>query len=450
MLLREGHRRAARRPRPRGRRRRSATARRCCDAMAEHGPDLAIVDVRMPPTQTDEGVARRRRGAPPPARRRDPDPQPVRRGALRVRPALQRRGGVGYLLKDRVADVQEFVAAAERVAAGGTVIDPEVVAQLIGRGQRRAARRAHAARARGALADGRGPLQPAIVERLEISHSAVEKHVRKVFTKLGLPETEQHHRRVLAVLTYLGVPVSTKSAVATGPSSRLPHAARPAPRAARRHRPDRARSTVAQRTVSLLDLAARHTTTEVEQLRRRPLARDRRRQRRRLTTAPAGAPLELVTKLTEGLRSAVARRAGDGDGTLQLSSSCGWVFGGNSCGVDYEIRVPAGTRVQVDASPATSTPSDLRSSQPVVLAASSGDIDAIGVTAPALRLSTQLGRHRGEPRAGRHGPGRGVVRRRAPGARTGGRPRRRGRELGRHPPRRARRALPRRHAGRLR
>ena len=101
--------------------------------------------------------------------------------------------------------MQEFVAAAARVAAGGTVIDPEVVAQLLGR------RREHPLDALtpretevlSLMAEGNS--NSAIVERLEISQSAVEKHVRKVFTKLGLPETDQHHRRVLAVLTYLGV-----------------------------------------------------------------------------------------------------------------------------------------------------------------------------------------------------------------------------------------------------
>ena len=112
--------------------------------------------------------------------------------------------GIGYLLKDRVADAHEFVAAAARVAAGGTVIDPEVVAQLIGRGQRPVDTLTPREReVLSLMAEGHS--NSAIVERLEISQSAVEKHVRKVFTKLGLPETEHHHRRVLAVLSYLGV-----------------------------------------------------------------------------------------------------------------------------------------------------------------------------------------------------------------------------------------------------
>jgi DNA-binding NarL/FixJ family response regulator len=174
------------------------------DALAEHRPDLAIVDVRMPPTQTDEGVR-----AAVEARRRQPDAAILilsqyveERYASEVLSSGAR--GIGYLLKDRVADAREFVAAASRVAAGGTVIDPEVVAQLIGRRDRPVD--ALTPREREVLSlMAEGHSNSAIVERLEISQSAVEKHVRKVFTKLGLPETDQHHRRVLAVLSYLGV-----------------------------------------------------------------------------------------------------------------------------------------------------------------------------------------------------------------------------------------------------
>ena len=175
------------------------------DAMAEHAPDLAVVDVRMPPTQTDEGVR-----AAVEARRRRPDAAILILSQYveeRYASDLLSSGavGVGYLLKDRVAEVQEFVAAAERVAAGGTVIDPEVVAQLLGRGPDEPldALTPREREVLGLMAEGQS--NAAIVERLGISHSAVEKHVRKVFTKLGLPETEHHHRRVLAVLTYLGV-----------------------------------------------------------------------------------------------------------------------------------------------------------------------------------------------------------------------------------------------------
>jgi DNA-binding NarL/FixJ family response regulator len=173
-------------------------------ALDEHCPDLAIVDVRMPPTQTDEGVR-----AAVEARRRRPDAAILILSQYveeRYASDLLSSGarGIGYLLKDRVADGQEFVGAATRVAAGGTVIDPEVVAQLIGR--RRSPVDDLTARETEVLSlMAEGHSNQAIVDRLGISQSAVEKHVRKVFTKLGLPETEHHHRRVLAVLTYLGV-----------------------------------------------------------------------------------------------------------------------------------------------------------------------------------------------------------------------------------------------------
>ena len=173
-------------------------------ALEEHRPDLAIVDVRMPPTQTDEGVR-----AAVEARRRRPDAAILILSQYveeRYASDLLSSGarGIGYLLKDRVADGQEFVAAAARVAAGGTVIDPEVVAQLIVRHQSPVdSLTPRETEVLSLMAQGHS--NSAIVEQLEISQSAVEKHVRKVFIKLGLPETDQHHRRVLAVLTYLGV-----------------------------------------------------------------------------------------------------------------------------------------------------------------------------------------------------------------------------------------------------
>ena len=174
-------------------------------ALDAHEPDLAIVDVRMPPTQTDEGVR-----AAVEARRRRPDAAILILSQYveeRYATDLLASGarGVGYLLKDRVADVEDFLGAVRRVAAGGTVIDPEVVAQLLGR-RRVDPLSTLTERERevlGLMAEGH--TNGAIVDRLGISHSAVEKHVRKVFGKLGLPESDQHHRRVLAVLTYLGV-----------------------------------------------------------------------------------------------------------------------------------------------------------------------------------------------------------------------------------------------------
>jgi DNA-binding NarL/FixJ family response regulator len=174
-------------------------------ALEEHRPDLALVDVRMPPTQTDEGVR-----AAVEARRRWPDMAIVILSQYveeRYAADLVVGGarGVGYLLKDRIADVDQFLAAIERVTAGGTVIDPEVIAQLLVRQQRDNPLDRLTPRETEVLAlMAEGHTNAAIVDRLDISHSAVEKHVRKVFAKLHLTDDDQHHRRVLAVLTYLG------------------------------------------------------------------------------------------------------------------------------------------------------------------------------------------------------------------------------------------------------
>jgi DNA-binding NarL/FixJ family response regulator len=159
----------------------------------------------MPPTQTDEGVR-----AAVEVRRSHPQT-----GVLILSQYVEDRyaadlleggaGGVGYLLKDRIADVEQFLAAIERVAGGGTVIDPEVIAQLLVRQQRDNPLDRLTPRETEVLAlMAQGHTNAAIVERLDISHSAVEKHVRKVFAKLSLTHDDQHHRRVLAVLTYLG------------------------------------------------------------------------------------------------------------------------------------------------------------------------------------------------------------------------------------------------------
>jgi DNA-binding NarL/FixJ family response regulator len=115
------------------------------------------------------------------------------------------QGGVGYLLKDRVADVSEFLDAARRVAAGGTVLDPEVVAQLLARSRRRDPLDRLTPRERevlGLMAEGRS--NAAIAQALVVSDGAVEKHVSNIFSKLDLAPAEQDHRRVLAVLTWLG------------------------------------------------------------------------------------------------------------------------------------------------------------------------------------------------------------------------------------------------------
>jgi DNA-binding NarL/FixJ family response regulator len=167
-------------------------------------PDMCVVDVRMPPTHTDDGL----------------------RAALQIRSRWPGTGilvlsqyveetyagelladdtaGVGYLLKDRIADVGEFLGAVDRVGGGGTVLDPEVVAQLLARARRKDPLERLSPRERevlGLMAEGR--TNQAIAEELVVSHGAVEKHISNIFTKLDLPPTEHDHRRVLAVLRWL-------------------------------------------------------------------------------------------------------------------------------------------------------------------------------------------------------------------------------------------------------
>jgi DNA-binding NarL/FixJ family response regulator len=173
-------------------------------AVDEHRPDICVVDIRMPPTHTDEGV----------------------RAALVIR--AQHAGvavlmlsqyveeryatdliasdtrGFGYLLKDRVADVTEFVEAVRRVGTGGTALDPEVVSQLLVRSRRKDPLGALTPRETDVMrlmAEGRS--NNGIAAELVVSEGAVEKHVSSIFTKLALPPAEQDHRRVLAVLRYL-------------------------------------------------------------------------------------------------------------------------------------------------------------------------------------------------------------------------------------------------------
>jgi DNA-binding NarL/FixJ family response regulator len=177
-------------------------------AIAQHRPDIAVVDVRMPPSYTDEGL----RAAI--ALRRDyPDlallvfSQYIEtRYTADLLGTASPRGaaGVGYLLKDRVADVGEFLDALNRVAAGGTALDPEVVTQLIGASRRTDGLRSLTTREREVLAlMAQGHSNGAIAASLVISDRAVEKHVGNIFTKLGLPPSDTYHRRVLAVLRYL-------------------------------------------------------------------------------------------------------------------------------------------------------------------------------------------------------------------------------------------------------
>ena len=169
-----------------------------------HKPDVAIVDVRMPPENVDDGL----------------------RAALTIRDELPEVGilllsqyvedrylgellaggaeGVGYLLKDRLSDVERLTEAVQRVAAGGSVLDPEVVAQMLGRARTEGPLDSLTERERevlGRMAEGR--TNRAIAEELFVSERAVERHVTSIFTKLDLPAGAQDHRRVLAVLAYL-------------------------------------------------------------------------------------------------------------------------------------------------------------------------------------------------------------------------------------------------------
>ena len=173
-------------------------------AIVAHRPDVSIVDVRMPPSHTDEGLR-----AAVEARRLVPgSPVLVLSQYVEVAYAddllADRRGGVGYLLKDRVSLIADFLDALKRVAGGGTVLDPEVVAQLVTR-RGRAPLDALTPRERevlGLMAEGRS--NTAIARALVVTDGAVEKHVKNIFTKLDLPPDDEQHRRVLAVLTYLG------------------------------------------------------------------------------------------------------------------------------------------------------------------------------------------------------------------------------------------------------
>jgi DNA-binding NarL/FixJ family response regulator len=174
------------------------------EAVVEHRPEVSIVDVRMPPSHTDEGLR-----AAVEARRRVPGtPVLVLSQYVEVSYAddllADRKGAVGYLLKDRVAAIGEFLDALGRVAGGGTVLDPEVVAQLLVRRQRDDPLRELTPREREVLAlMAEGRSNTAIARGLVVSDGAVEKHVRNIFTKLRLPPDEEQHRRVLAVLAYL-------------------------------------------------------------------------------------------------------------------------------------------------------------------------------------------------------------------------------------------------------
>jgi DNA-binding NarL/FixJ family response regulator len=173
-------------------------------AVAEHQPDVAIVDIRMPPTQTTEGI----------------------RAALQIRERFPATGilllsthteiddavelfsatanGVGYLLKDSVSDLDELIGAVTRISQGGTVFDPTLVAELLGRARRADPLDVLTPRERevvGLMAEGQS--NAGIAKALWITHGAVEKHIKHIFSKLGIPATLDAHRRVLAVITFL-------------------------------------------------------------------------------------------------------------------------------------------------------------------------------------------------------------------------------------------------------
>ena len=182
----------------------SGTAEDLLRHVAMHKPDIAIVDIKMPPTHTDEGLR-----AAKEIRERHPATgvlvlsQYVEPGyAMEL--LAESAEGVGYLLKDRVADIEEFAASVRRVGEGGSALDPAVVSQLVGRRRQHDPLDELTPREREVLdlmAEGRS--NQAIADRMFVTLRAVEKHVTSIFVKLRLPASEDDHRRVLAVLTYL-------------------------------------------------------------------------------------------------------------------------------------------------------------------------------------------------------------------------------------------------------
>ncbi|TRO69954.1 response regulator transcription factor [Streptomyces sp. IB201691-2A2] len=180
-------------------------AERLLAAVAEERPDVVVADVRMPPTHSDEGLR-----AALEIRERWPDV-----GVLVLSQYVEKRyatelltgdsEGVGYLLKDRVVQVDEFLDALERVSQGRAAFDPEVVRQLLGRSGRADVLERLTTRERDVLAEmAQGHTNAAIARRMHISLSGVEKHINAIFDKLELTGSEGYSRRVLAVLRYLG------------------------------------------------------------------------------------------------------------------------------------------------------------------------------------------------------------------------------------------------------
>ncbi|MFL5827455.1 MAG: response regulator [Thermoleophilaceae bacterium] len=175
------------------------------EAIVEYKPDVAVVDVRLPPSFTDEGLR-----AALEARQKVPG-TPVLVLSQYVEQTYasellaEGSGGIGYLLKERVADVRDFVEAVRRVAEGGTAMDPEAIAQLVAKRGADGPLDELTPRERevlGLMAEGRS--NGAIAEELVVTEGAIEKHISNIFWKLSLPPSDTHHRRVLAVLAYLG------------------------------------------------------------------------------------------------------------------------------------------------------------------------------------------------------------------------------------------------------
>jgi DNA-binding NarL/FixJ family response regulator len=180
------------------------TAPAFLEAVDAHRPDVAVVDVRLPPTFSDEGLR-----AAIEARRRRPG-FPVLILSQYVEQLYAREllsdgaGGVGYLLKDRVGDVRQFVDAVRRVAGGGTAMDPEVISQILARRSRVTPLAGLTPREREVLAlMAEGRTNIAIARSLVITTKAVSKYIARIFAKLDLPPSDDDHRRVLAVLAYL-------------------------------------------------------------------------------------------------------------------------------------------------------------------------------------------------------------------------------------------------------
>jgi DNA-binding NarL/FixJ family response regulator len=179
---------------------RAADAETLLDVVTETLPDLAVIDVRMPPDLTDDGARAARR-----IRQTHPDVAIVllsQHVETKHSLDLVSSGGFGYLLKDRVLDVDDFLDALTRVAAGGSALDPEVVGRLLGQPTTLAALTPREREVLGLMAEGLTNI--GIARRLFLNDRTVESHIGSILSKLGIQATVEEHRRVLAVLTYLG------------------------------------------------------------------------------------------------------------------------------------------------------------------------------------------------------------------------------------------------------